>query len=191
MTKQTDNHNLAAKLALRRHFMWKYHPAGARVFDAFQGGGQIWAGLRSEFALGSYWGVDLKPKKGRVKIESSRILNQPGWRFDVIDLDAYGLPWKHYRAALKFGPAEITIFLTVGSLTMGGSFVSADVAEIMGLTLKNIPPAIGGNVNKKFTDYCLGICYGFGYGVVESLEALNPGGNARYFGLHLKKQDTS
>ena len=88
MQKQTDNHNLPAKLALRLHFLHQYHlPATANVLDCCMGTGKIWSEIRKEYQISQYWGVDLKPKKGRIKIDSAKILNQPGWKQDVIDVD--------------------------------------------------------------------------------------------------------
>jgi len=183
---KTDNHNLDAKLDLRRHFLRRYHASGANVFDAFQGSGKIWSTLRNEFSVSGYWGVDVKPKRGRLKIDSARVLDQPGWPFDVIDLDAYGLPWKHYRAVLTHGRRDLTIFLTVGSLTMGGSGLSNELRSILGITLNGIPNAVSAKINEGFTKYCLGGCWDIGYQSSECIEALNRGGNARYFGIRLK-----
>ena len=40
---KTDNHNLAAKLSLRRYFLDQYHPGEYfSVFDCCQGSGTIW-----------------------------------------------------------------------------------------------------------------------------------------------------
>lgn len=57
MTRKTDNSNLGAKLDLRRYFLRKYHgEEPAHVLDCCQGDGVIWARLRQEFPLASYWG---------------------------------------------------------------------------------------------------------------------------------------
>jgi hypothetical protein len=93
---KTDNHDPRAKLELRRYFLRKYHGDGlARVLDCCQGSGLLWGTLRQEFECESYWGLDLKRKPGRLSIDSSRVLAQPGWPQDVIDIDTYGSPWKH------------------------------------------------------------------------------------------------
>lgn len=68
MATKTDNHNPAAKLALRRHFLRKYHAVGEiRVIDCCQGSAKLWTQLRKEFEIKSYWGVDVKPKAGRLR----------------------------------------------------------------------------------------------------------------------------
>lgn len=112
-SNKTDNHNPAAKLALRRYFLRKYH-AGERfsVLDCCQGSGLLWGELRREFSDCDYWGVDLKPKSGRLKIDSVRILAQPGWTQNVIDIDTYGSPFKHWAAMLPNVTRPLTVFLT-------------------------------------------------------------------------------
>ncbi|HZU48538.1 MAG TPA: hypothetical protein VFA16_15010, partial [Mycobacterium sp.] len=92
---KTDNGNLEAKLGLRRHFLRRYHMENKpMVLDCCQGDGIIWRKLRQEFEC-DYWGVDVKPKRGRLSIDSVRILAQPGWPHDVLDIDTYGSPWRH------------------------------------------------------------------------------------------------
>jgi hypothetical protein len=92
-SKKTDNHNPKAKLLLRRHFLDKYHADGnADVLDCCQAGGLLWKEIRKTHQIARYWGVDLKPKKGRLKIDSVRILQQSGWPQNVIDIDTYGEP---------------------------------------------------------------------------------------------------
>src|ERR1700756_3921286 len=109
MGKKTDNFNLEAKLELRRYFLRGYHQQDPpNVFDACQGDGVIWATLRGEFKVGFYLPVDLKPKKGTPRVDSVRVLDQEGWTFDVIDVDTYGVPWKHWFAILKHGKKSLT-----------------------------------------------------------------------------------
>src|SRR3954469_21082851 len=106
-----ENSHLKAKLDLRRHYLERYHAAGERrVFDGFQAKGLLWSILRKEFPLASYWGVDLVEKKGRIKVDSARVLAQPGWNANIVDLDAYGSPWKHWLGVLKNAERSLTVF---------------------------------------------------------------------------------
>lgn len=69
---KTDKHYLVAKLLLRRHFLARCHAEKPpRVQDCLQCSGLLWLKLSREFPLDSYWGVDLKPKKGRLYDEDS------------------------------------------------------------------------------------------------------------------------
>lgn len=101
MSIKTDNKDPAAKLELRRHFLRTYHARGpVHVLDCCQATGFLWRTLRAEFAVTSYWGLDLKPKKGRLQLDSVRVLQQRGWNQNVVDVDTYGSPWKHWAALL-------------------------------------------------------------------------------------------
>lgn len=94
MTK-TDNKDPSAKLELRRYFLRKYHAGEPiHVLDCCQATGFLWRTLRQEFPIASYWGLDLKPKKGRLQIDSTRVLEQNGWKQNVVDVDTYGSPWE-------------------------------------------------------------------------------------------------
>lgn len=114
--KKTDNSHLAAKLELRRHFLRKFHADGTPicVFDACQGDGVIWRALRKEFPVASYWGVDLKPKPGRLKIDSLAVLEIGGLTENVIDIDTYGMPWNHWTRILANIKGPTTVFMTLG-----------------------------------------------------------------------------
>ena len=179
-----DNSHLEVKLELRRYFLRKYQPTGARVFDAFQAGGVIWGKLKKEFALESYWGVDLLEKKGRIKIDSARILEQTGWRENVIDLDAYGSPWKHWMNLLRTAERPLTVFLTQGS---NNGIQRRPITRLekaaLGISFK-IPPAIGQGLSEVVLDFMLAQAWRR-FSIVEAVEA-GPSTTARYFGLRLE-----
>ena len=112
---KTDNHNLGAKLALRRRFLSDFHSAEPfSVVDCFSGGEALWTPLRAEFPVAEYLALDVKEKRGRLKIDSLRYLQNQEWNHDVIDLDAYGSPWRHWYEVLKRGKT-CTVFLTIGN----------------------------------------------------------------------------
>lgn len=185
---KTDNGNLQAKLSLRRHFLRKYHGAGdARVLDCCQGSAVIWTRLRREFELESYWGLDLKPKPGRLKLDSVRVLSQPGWKENVIDVDTYGSPWKHWKALLPNVTRPLTVFLTIGQVMMG---TDAVILEAMGLGQLKIPPGISSKLHDIAVSYLLTMgCVG-GIIPTEVKEAVSFG-NARYLGVRLEPKKKS
>lgn len=183
---KTDNAFLSSKLALRRHFLKKYH-ADARpyVLDCCMGNGVIWSELRQEFGF-DYWGVDVKPKKGRLKIDSVRILAQPGWPQDVIDCDTYGSPWKHWHALLPNVVKPTTVFLTTGLVRMGGGNCDAKIIEALGLqSLKHLPSSLAVKVSDLGIMRILTAATRHGLELVEAAEAPR-GPNARYIGVHLR-----
>ncbi len=140
MGKKTDNSNLAAKLALRRHFLDRYHAEGAfTVFEACQGSGTLWATLAREYTFAA-WGVDLKKAPGRLQVDSIRVLGITGLDADVIDVDTYGSPWKHWFALLPCIDRPVTVFLTEGLVRIGGGNLDMLLRESMGLVFPSLEP---------------------------------------------------
>lgn len=220
-TKKTDNHNLPAKLALRRYFLRKYHARGQaeakasrrtessasarfsswyfaraessarptiHVLDCCQASGRIWSVLQNEFPVASYWGVDLKPKKGRLAIDSVKILDQPGWTQNVVDVDTYDSPWKHWFALLRNCRHDVTVFLTIGMVKVGGGNYDRALLASAGITFERleIPNSLGARVSDLIIKHALTAESKHGLRPVEVLEAPNPG-NARYFGVRLER----
>jgi len=183
MGKKTDNHNINAKLELRRYFLRKYHAdQPPSVFDCCQGSGKLWGILRNEYQVASYWGVDVKPKKGRLKVDSSRML-QAGVRADVVDIDTYGYPWKHWNAINSDLRSPVTVFLTFG-LTNIGSSVEKCAAEAIGVSGLKLPSTIWSNIANMSASYCLTKHCEFST-IIEAVESLSDG-NARYFGIRVE-----
>jgi hypothetical protein len=185
MTKKTDNHNPAVKLRLRQYFLNKYHANGsAKVLDCCQAGGVMWTTLRRTHPVTSYWGVDMKPKKGRLQIDSVRILQQPGLSQNIIDIDTYGSPWKHWFAVLPNIHQPTTIFLTIGSTMFKGATDGAALAAL-GCTFQQqkLPDAFRGKLDE------IGVSHSLARGcdfvtMIEAVEAVSTG-NARYIGLRV------
>ena len=194
--RKIDNSRLGAKLALRRYFLETYHSAAFNVFDACQGSAVIWSELRREYTC-SYWGVDVKHSRGRLTIDSKRVLAQPGWDFDVIDVDTYGSPWGHWEALLPNVTRPVTVFLTVGLIrAAGGGVVRKAFLKAVGLSFRRLrlPPGLGAAVSTELIPLALGLCHRHGLEVVEAAEAVQPlagpahrtSPTARYFGVHLR-----
>ena len=181
MATKTDNHNPSAKLELRRYFLSKYYDAPTHVLDCWQGGGVMWSRLRQEFPVSSYWGLDLKPKKGRLKLDSVRVLAQPGWPQNVIDIDTYGSPWKHWSAMLPNVTKPITVFLTIGQWQMG---TDNNILRALGLDGFRVPPGISVKLHSLGLVYLLAECRQYGLQITEAVESLSDG-SARYLGVRL------
>lgn len=189
MTGKTDNHNPKVKLDLRRFFLRKYHDAPPIVFDCCQGSAVMWTQLQKEFAVSRYWGVDLKPKKGRLKIDSVKVLEQPGWDFDVIDVDTYGEPWKHWLALLPNLAKPATVFLTIATIRMGGGGnISREARKLLGIDgLSSLPQSFCGKLSTLAGDLALA-CGSKSATIVEAVEAVSTG-NARYIGVRLEPKN--
>ncbi len=191
-TKQTktDNDFLGAKLALRKYFLRKYHAnEPPRVIDCCQGSGVIWNSLREQgFGTKSYWGLDVKPKKGRMQLESERVLEQQGWDADVIDVDTYGSPWKHWFALLRTKPEHgVTVFLTAAHITIQGGVTSDAMKSAMDIKFPTleIPTAIWARLQPIALIKCMLKAEDIGVKLVEVMEA-PPGRTARYIGARIE-----
>lgn len=187
-----DNGDLAAKLNLRRYFLSKYHATEPpAVFDACQGTRVIWSALEQEYKLASYWGVDQKKKKGRLKIDSTRVLSLPGWSFDVIDVDTYGVPWKHWLALLPRLRKPATVFLTLGRVGTSGIVLCREEHEALGTSnFRAKPPGnflgvFGRMLGEAVTPIMLTHGNLNGRQIIEAKAAVSRTSNAQYFGLRI------
>jgi len=153
-SKKKDHGDLAAKLALRRQMLASYHGDGApfRVLDACQGAGTIWGALRVDFPAARVTGLDRKAKAGRLRMDSVRLLASGRWDFDVIDVDTYGSPWRHWEALLATARRPVLVFLTHGQAGVpAASNVPREVSAAMGLDgLRRLPPTLRNTVGTKF-----------------------------------------
>jgi len=182
---KTDNHDPSAKLCLRHYFLRKYHADGlARVLDCCMGSGYLWRELRKTHKTDSYLGLDVKPKKGRLKIDSARYLEAGGWDHDCIDVDTYGQPWKHWAQILPRVSVPITVFLTIGKGAGEVSVLSGEALRAMGLSGFTVPHAIQGRLWEYAERYCLADAERYGVIIEEAIEATSDG-NARYLGVRL------
>jgi hypothetical protein len=189
--RKTDNHSLAAKLDLRRFFLSRFHRNQPPiVFDCCQGSGKLWGQLRREFAIARYWGVDLKPKPGRLKVDSSRIVGQPGFRADVVDIDTYGSPWTHWLNLLGNLRTPATVFLTIGFIRAGGGGnTSAAERNAIGATFSRLEcppsllasPVLRAHIRARMLAHPLTL----GFRIVSAMEA-PAGRSATYLGIRLE-----
>lgn len=189
MKTKTDNHNATAKLELRRYFLRQLVEVGEpiNVLDCFQGEGILWNQLRSEFPIAGYWGVDLKPKKGRLKIDSARILEQTGWTQNVVDLDAYGSPWGHFLGLISTCRHTVTVFLTIGMVKIGGGNCGKAALQIAGVRFKDLkmPGSLGVKLSERTLHHALAHAERRGFKIGDIFEAF-PQKNARYIGLKME-----
>ena len=118
---QTDNSYLADKIALRINNIPKKKELN--VCDAFSGKGTIWANIRKEY-LGKINLVrfDKEVKSNdfvfigdNIKFLSAIDLTH----FDVIDLDAYGVPYEQLKILFNKN-FKGTVFVTFIQTMMGG-----------------------------------------------------------------------
>jgi hypothetical protein len=184
---KTDNAHLASKLLLRRTMLARFNDQPLRVFDCCQGSGVIWSRLRSEFDVESYWGVDVKPKKGRLKVDSRKVVCQAGLRCNVVDIDTYGMPWDHWSGLLPNIVEPTTVFLTIGLVTNGGgSALSHSVRDAVEIPRDwNVSPVFTPELVRMSVDRFLSM-ESRGWRVVAAMES-TPGPHARYVGARIDR----
>lgn len=182
MVEKVDNANLPAKLDLRRYFLEKYHAGEPPdVLDCCQGSGVIWTALRKQFAVRTYWGLDEKPKKGRLQLDSARVVAQPGWTQNVVDVDTYGSPWKHWEGIMANLSRPTTVFLTIGHWGIG--LTDKLVFQALGIPRKT-PPSIATKLSRVALLYCV-TRYASSVDILEIVEAESDG-TARYLGVRVQ-----
>lgn len=169
------------------------------MLDCCQGSAILWSRLRDEFPVAAYLGLDIKPQKGRLRLDSRRYLALPGWDHDVIDIDTYGSCWAHWEALLPNVVRPTTVFLTWGQGGPNRIGLSRYELNALGLTLPRVhrmSGAIVHNLAKIVLSYVLTNTCGYAT-ITEAVEAIS-NGNARYFGVRLepiktngRKADTS
>ncbi len=187
-SKKIDNSCMQAKLDLRRYFLNRYHVDQSRpihVLDCCQGSGLIWSALKAEYDVTSYWGVDVKPKAGRLKLDSRRILAQAGWPQNVIDVDTYGSPWGHWLELLPHVTQPTTVFMTIGDQNSGVFQPGPTGANYLTLP-PSTPGVLQGMIGRDIApNILLTRAAQFGINLIEPIEAIADGQHARYIGCHL------
>jgi hypothetical protein len=184
-----DHTDLAGKLLLRRAFLTQYHtgqPIAPVVLDCCQGEGRLWHTLRQEFTV-QYWGVDQKPRHGRLKIDSVRLLTRPALPYDVIDIDTYGAPWAHWAALVRNVVKPTTVFLTVGWAVGGVREATHLALDTLGLgRLRRImPPSLGWKLADLSLDAFMATSYIAPLRITDFREVIPESHGARYFGVRL------
>lgn len=192
-TKKKDNSDVVAKLMLRRHFLDAYG-GPHHVMDCCEGDGVLWRTLRREYDVASYFGMDRRKTTGRrLKIDSSRVLTQSGWTQNVIDIDTYGSPWKHWIALLPNVSRTTTVFLTYGvaGLKVGGAQFPNEIWKAMNVPIefaKLIPAPIKRMLVPQAVDAVLGLAHEH-VQVIECAEAATSYQAARYFGVRIAPKE--
>lgn len=132
MYKKSYNSELSGKLALRRHLLDQFAAGESlSVLDACQGKGAIWTRLRAEYPC-EYMGADLNPAAGGLRVDSVRLLQLPGWRWNCVDVDTFGSPWAHWEAICQNAAGAVTVFLTWRIFRMGLCRVPRYVQRALG-----------------------------------------------------------
>ncbi len=134
-SKQTDNGDPEAKIALRRHALtWApEHPA---VLDPFAGEGHIYREAWKP-ACGRYLGIEKRfrrpagdPAGECWRGDNAQLLKRAMERgpWDIIDIDAYANPWILLRQVLRLQPARDLVVTATCTIERALQVNSSDFA---------------------------------------------------------------
>jgi len=196
--KRTDNYNEEVKLEIRRYLIKHIIDSGRKlnVFDACQGDRILWTQLEKEFPLESYFGVDTKSQRGRLTIDSSRIIDKLPEETTFIDIDTWGSPVPHLLALCK-GKTRydyVGVALTIGMITRrGAGAIPKEIQYLMGLTdniriRMKLQGPLTAKLQKYIYPYILYLPTLHDYDIIDIVEAVPPSRTARYFGMILQDQ---
>lgn len=129
-SKQTDNHKIKNKIALRE--MGTAGLRNLRVLDCFAGENVIW----SFFDCEKYYGIELEHGKGRnLNADNRKVLPSLDLsQFNVIDLDSYGIPVEQIELIFKnptLQKGTVVFYTAIGSAM---SSLSTSLAKRYGLS---------------------------------------------------------
>jgi len=152
---QTDNSYLADKIALRLSML----PNGKRlvVLDAFHGRGTIWKNIESKYE-GSIkiTKIDIEQKENNFVFigENKKFLSSlPLEKYDVIDLDAYGIPYEQLKIIFKRkfkGLVFVTFIQSVMGRLQDDFLIDLGYAKTM---IKKCPSLFCKNGQEKFLNW--------------------------------------
>lgn len=192
-TKQ-DNSALSAKVALRQYFLDRYHQeTPASVFDCCQGEGTMWKELKRKNNIAGYWGVDVRRKPGRLTIDSVSILRR-GVAADYIDIDTYGLPWKHWHSLLPHADKPTTVIMTLGRIAgLGGQMDKLSI-KALGIPART-PSTMASRLFDRSIFYHLTMAAQYDIIIIDAQEAhvehTKNRGNTRYIGVRIEPKTIS
>lgn len=134
-TRSKDTTSMASKVALRLRLLQERGLSSVSVLDLYAGEGHVWKEMRKHVAVTSYMPVDIKRRQRGTLVMpaafAARRLDLSG--FDVIDIDAYGEPWRPAFAVLRRLQKRTLVFLTCG-MTSFLTAASDDTLQTLGLS---------------------------------------------------------
>lgn len=115
-SKETDNGKLNLKLKLRKNAIQELVSKAAliNVLDCYAGENVIWNNIHCD----NYTGIELKKNKGNNNIHGNNLDIIPTLdltQYNVIDLDAYGIPFPQMQLILPRIKKGTIVFYTCGT----------------------------------------------------------------------------
>lgn len=144
MATKTDNHYLADKVELRmRHIP----PRDVRVLDCYGGHGKVWALVKEKTSIDiNRTAIDQRDDLKTFHLHGDNVKVMAGMdlsKFNVIDLDAYGVPYEQLKVVFNSGYSGV-VFVTFIQ-TMQGSMPHGMLRDIgiSSVMVKKCPSMFG------------------------------------------------
>jgi hypothetical protein len=156
MNKKTDNHYLLEKIDLRVEVLSKVN--NPSILECFGGKGLLWDSVRrkskKEFNLLSIEKDPNKNKKAHLTGDSYKFLiNMDLSNFNIIDLDAYGIPFKYIDFICR---SNFKGYLIITSIQTGMGKLPYDLLISLGFTrpmINKTPILFSKNGFEKLKNY--------------------------------------
>lgn len=153
-SQQTDNSYLAEKLFLRQSYLPK--KSDIKVLDCFSGDGIIWNNMQRNNQDKDIQVTSIeKKRKSGLYLKGDNVkflLGMDLSKFDVIDLDAYGIPFKQMEIVLNSNPKNQIIFFTFIQVVFGK--LPDDLLKELGYTQSMIRKCPSLFNHKGFEKFC-------------------------------------
>jgi len=167
MKKKTDNDNLSKKLAIRMFAIDALKNRGVndiRVLDCFAGDGKLWHLLKKEYGDSlQHVGIDTKTKHGAKYIGDNRkyLKYLSIDDFDLIDIDAYGVPYEQLRIISKRRYKGIIVGTFIQCLYGGLPYAMLEELGYSRKMVRKITKLFFAGGWKKWSSYLKSIGYDF------------------------------
>lgn len=150
--KKTDNHYLKEKINLRKEVLKMVdNPV---ILECFSGRGLLWDSIDDKYQITRIEIEKGKNKKSHLQGDSFKFLK--GFdlsKFNIIDLDAYGVPFKYIDYIIK---SNFKGYIIVTSIQTGMEKLPNDLLLSLGYTkemIKKIPSLFNKNGLQKLEQY--------------------------------------
>lgn len=149
--QQTDNTYLKHKIVLRQHFLNKNNQY--KILNCYAGDNKIYNNISKKYNI-QVVNIDIKNKKNSLKGDNKKyLLSMNLSKFNIIDLDSYGIPFNQLEILYKKKYKGIVVITFIQS--MFGN-IHKKMLYQLGYTremIKKCPTLFNKNDFEKFKNY--------------------------------------
>lgn len=149
---KTDNHYIDEKIKLREEVISL--TKNPKILECFSGEGKLYGRIKENYRLTRIEILQGKNKNPHLKGDSFKyLIGMDLTKFNIIDLDAYGIPFKYIEHIVKSG---FKGFVIVTAIQTGMGKLPNDLLFKLGYTpemIKKIPTLFNDNGLEKLKNY--------------------------------------